>query len=477
MKRFFIFLLISIPFLACAQNYFRAGTEWIEEIYPDPPFQSNGENKIWLEESESSAPGLAMYQQYNIYGAEKELIAYIKTEGEKVYFCRPSDADTPVWYLMYDFGLQPGESCTVSTPPPSYLEKPWSTTFRCEGIEESNPQYYGQTTMSLVYINEGYPEDGIYNRAVWIKGLSDTRGVNSNFGAVAGCGWRLIEASADGAIIYEANSLGQTYFDSGTEWIEEIMKDDVPQSFSFAKYAITPPETDNTDGLSLTKTFEDSATPPEIVAYIKSNREKVYFRLPEAEEWYLMYDFGLQPGESAEVCSPSFKLPDGQLIAGRVTCRELTASNPKYDNWPTLTLDYETTDLFGNSQITSITWIRGLGDPWGVLKSYEHIIGVEGGPGTQIVKAYKYGVPIYSITPWSASVDRISDNLPFKWEISGDRVVICDTTGGMDGELYSASGLVLAKFKTTAGETRVTLPEKGVPYILKIGNTTLKIVR
>ena len=43
---------------------------------------------------------------------EPQLYAYIRTDGDKVYF-KPANAAKDTWYLMYDFGLKVGESCEV----------------------------------------------------------------------------------------------------------------------------------------------------------------------------------------------------------------------------------------------------------------------------------------------------------------------------------------------------------------------------
>lgn len=110
--RIIVGLLIWLPVAAQAENYFTSGTIWDEVVFPNPPGRPDIRHKAWLQESEDPLQdALALYRQHD-YEAHASLAGYIRTEGEKVYFSRP---DTPAgeWYLMYDFGLELGESVEV----------------------------------------------------------------------------------------------------------------------------------------------------------------------------------------------------------------------------------------------------------------------------------------------------------------------------------------------------------------------------
>ena len=113
-----IFLLIAftiMPMLVTAQTYFKDGTTWktrlcgtlsaYNTVYYNTYAKLNGTETV----DGHQALKLFYYEETK---PEPQLYAYIRTDGDKVYF-KPANAAEDTWYLMYDFGLKAGESCEV----------------------------------------------------------------------------------------------------------------------------------------------------------------------------------------------------------------------------------------------------------------------------------------------------------------------------------------------------------------------------
>lgn len=208
MKRFIIFLLLYLPLALNGQNYFRDGMKWVSYAYgthtPEPNWSVE---EVTLEK----CPGKDYYIM-NIYGSNpsdpKSL--YIRTDGDKVYF-KYDDYISPEWYLLYDFGLRPGEGCYVYSANPSCIKPntPNCTYVKCTGISEGSGP--GGWDMMLL---EGYLGDtcvGIYEQGTWIKGLSSPAGVLDNlYFVMSGKVSQLTEVSDNGTVIFSNPLSGKT---------------------------------------------------------------------------------------------------------------------------------------------------------------------------------------------------------------------------------------------------------------------------
>lgn len=107
-------VLAFAPTLMNAQTFFKEGTSWKTELWnmePDP--------KIYIQivsldgtETIDGYTSMKMYSEYENDATSRKLVAYIRTNGDKVFFMNP-ETKTKAWYLMYDFGLKAGEGCYV----------------------------------------------------------------------------------------------------------------------------------------------------------------------------------------------------------------------------------------------------------------------------------------------------------------------------------------------------------------------------
>lgn len=198
MKKFLLLSMLLISAVASnAQNYVVAGTEWITRYYV---LSGNGESYLQYctlqESSNPDAPGLELWRSYENESSEPVLIAYIKSEDEKVWCMKP---DMSEWFLMYDFGMQTGNSETFYSVWAANNEMVQST-MECVGIVENNPEFQGFTSMKMV--DEG--EEVSYSD-YWLKGIGSLKGFiyNNWFGSVAGDVIHvLVEVRHNGEVIY-----------------------------------------------------------------------------------------------------------------------------------------------------------------------------------------------------------------------------------------------------------------------------------
>lgn len=107
---------------------------------------------------------------------KREVAAYLHVDGTKVYqlgYEGTEGEDT--WFLIYDFGLQPGDEMEgyglLSATPEKYL-------YKCVEVKE-DPKYNGLKVMTLTAASAESPDywtDGMENPQ-WIVGVGSTGGL------------------------------------------------------------------------------------------------------------------------------------------------------------------------------------------------------------------------------------------------------------------------------------------------------------
>ena len=196
-------------------NYFRSGTSWEMEVFPDYPESLPIVQIADLISTDNDANGdLKMILSYKETSQVIREI-YIKINEEKVYFKFAQNPESD-WYLMYDFGLQPGEGDVFYCPYFYSQGSPIYTYLECKEIIADNPQYDGWTTMTM--LDRLDAEGNIFEMTgTWIKGLGDVRGVMSNYSQwLDGIDMSLVEVTYDGVVIYSEKPAG----------IKEVEKND-----------------------------------------------------------------------------------------------------------------------------------------------------------------------------------------------------------------------------------------------------------
>ena len=209
MKRLFIsiFTIIISAFTILAQEsmFFKEGTQWIVELYPDNPNEPDVTETLTLQSIPGAAPNiLAVYtDRPSEYYFDAHCLN-LKIEGEKVYFHLVDDtakvpqADDKGWYLMYDFGLQLGETCEIyNANAMRFNNDPSICKVTLKYAEFVQTDEIG-SLCNMIMEEQQYGE-----RGVWIKGVGDTAGLLHNgFYGRDGGGSKLIGLICDGKEIF-----------------------------------------------------------------------------------------------------------------------------------------------------------------------------------------------------------------------------------------------------------------------------------
>ena len=256
-------------------------------------------------------------------------VAYLRTEGDCVYFSMDGKADS--WRLAYDFGLQPGDECDI------YLfghDDKRSHKVICEGIYESSDN----PGLELMSMRLEHYEDA---EGIWIKGLGSYTGLSDWTGYV-GYGETMLQAWNGDKMIYLQAAL--MYFDSETSWTTLIDPSDKNSTVT---------QRLKVDDNGLMQLYTQTAQGDEsLLCYLKVEGQQVYFStVDNPDEWMLCYDFNMRPGEKREFYSLA-DLNDG-LRKVECECREI------YLNSDDVRLSEM---LLVNTQNPEIEyrWLRGL---------------------------------------------------------------------------------------------------------------------
>ena len=469
MKKFILSLgfaaLTATPMLA-STTYFKPGMTWVEEAVSNVmPWDTAYESILSLKPG--GEEGVLELYSINETDADPVLTAYVKNEGEKVYVRSAQYGDTQNWYLMYDFGLKPGESCDVFYP---YWKTedgiPWKYSVTCSAILENQSEYYG---LDLMVIDEDVVEN-FTTKGYWIKGIGGTKGVleNCRFGTEGG-GRQLYQAIYNGETLYTSPTWQSSYFIPGAKWLTEYTNTTNPKpDYSYQEVILTK----NGDEWLLESRNVNSLTEGmKVVAVVRTEGNKVFFRLPSdnGDNWYLMYDFGLKVGDGNYFYNPEWLTSEGMPTTSYLVCTEKTRWNKKYNMWDTMTLqEYDDENL--NLHYGSGTWIRGLGSVNGFFEN----IGFErDGRGGTLIEASVDGDVIYSANGTNTvnTVGATNCNI----SVSGNTINISEAGNASSGAVYTIDSKLVSRFNITSGNACIAVTGPGL-YILRIGSLSYKIL-
>ncbi len=275
----------------------------------------------------------------------------------------------------------------------------------------------------------------------------------------------------------------ENFFKEGTKWVVHEYASIYPPELvnsrkviSLEKYA---------DGENKSLGFYYSYTPdvettvfsePQFFAYVKVEGNKVYFKpnRPNANEWLLLYDFDLKPGEGAYhylawgIVNPSN--PDPQRTY--LKCVGIDV-DPNYPEWEMMSFEEyfdESCEVRLNGLIGPKYWIKGLSSVRGV--TWNSGLELDGG-GATLLEVTCGDRIIYKDK--AASIQEVGNPTPVKIRVDGLTLSVSDASGLNSMSVYTPSGTLIAQTELTAAPIGIVLPQSGV-YILKIGSLTYKIV-
>lgn len=191
---------VTVP----AQNYFSEGMEWqeirINTASPDPvthcityfldePYELNGRTCYPLRIRRDDFEGT-------------ELITLLFPEGDKVYCEGTTEGE---WRLMYDFGLQEGQTVEVWEPQNQMINciNDRSVVIKCNELTMLQ-----SLTGPLEALDVNVTDNPVADlKKYWIKGIGSSLGVlrNCDFN-LDGIDSRLIKATFNGEVLYEVSA-------------------------------------------------------------------------------------------------------------------------------------------------------------------------------------------------------------------------------------------------------------------------------
>lgn len=204
MKRLLIITSLAVisSVLSFAQTYFTDGLTWeTEYISTSTPQGLYSICEYSLEEDMNDSH---IYLVYGSTGSSgKEFITKIKVENDLIFFWDSLESE---WFLLYNFGLKVGETCTVYRPLRQQSSRHTETIIKCVGESIFSNEYCQLPCMLL----EEYHDDSgeiPSSEGIWIKGLGCIRGILENNGFdLDGGGSQLLSASYGYEVIFRANS-------------------------------------------------------------------------------------------------------------------------------------------------------------------------------------------------------------------------------------------------------------------------------
>lgn len=222
--------------------------------------------------------------------------------------------------------------------------------------------------------------------------------------------------------------LAENYFQEGMRWdllyypapINPAQQDLSPVAFS--QFLQGDDFKAGKECLKLFTLMPENNGEPQLLTYIHSEGDKVYFLSfdpdtdPEAGEWMLLYDFGMRPGDKAEIGHMFFDDAYVPELSSIVTCVEIVSGESAVGNYKRLLMSETFADIAdadANGQRVSLDyssytvhgeWIDGIGAAQGACCNGAWDL--DGVGGSKLLKATLNGRTLYLDN--SASLDAVS---------------------------------------------------------------------
>ena len=199
MKHYLAFLtwLLMWPACAVAQNYFVEGTVWEYDMVSSETPDYEPVPCVCTLAEPCVVEGRECLKLFGVRD-DKSLVfmSYISVDGDKVYFLK--DLASAQWVLMYDFGVEVGETITVDMYrdlAETYVG--WDGVLTC--LEKSAASYGGNGGMVF--------DCDSYCKVKWIKGIGSVSGPTLNLAEmIDGYGGRLRRVTSGGRVVFEDTS-------------------------------------------------------------------------------------------------------------------------------------------------------------------------------------------------------------------------------------------------------------------------------
>lgn len=260
-------------------------------------------------------------------------------------------------------------------------------------------------------------------------------------------------------------AFSQTQFIDGTEWRTQQTNTADPVTKSHIKISKLDGiiNIGNYEALKMYCKYEGEFTWT-MDYYIRTENDKIFFMPVDADEWFLMYDFGLKPGQGCYVYSPAIKDNSNMPLKSYVKCVNIEDGNAT--DFPIMTIEeYKDETCIGKG-----IWLKGLSSKCGV----DYNIGFDmDGIGTSLLEVKRGENIIYSQK--TSSISQISDK-SIKYSINGHDLTVFGINPSDDIRLYNIEGKLLESFKSEGDMVSVRMHQKGI-YILKAGKRKKIVIK
>lgn len=261
---------------------------------------------------------------------------------------------------------------------------------------------------------------------------------------------------------------GQCYLTDGMTWRTQLIGTDSPEGTRSTE--IVSIEQNGNDGcFNMYRSNIEYSPSPELVAVIRIDGDKVYFRpvWSEYSEWYLAYDFGLKPGEGCYVYYLSDKGEYSDTPRKTyVKCVSIEESSEE-GGWSMMILEEYYDDSYSGFSSTG-KWIKGLSAFGGIL--YNNRFDLDG-MIAKLLEVSANGKTLYLKGQTGNAEIRDSSSLDIR--VDG-RYISVLTNDEVCGSLYSGAGAHIGDYRFGKTPTQIRVPDSGV-YILRTGDVSRKI--
>lgn len=263
-------------------------------------------------------------------------------------------------------------------------------------------------------------------------------------------------------------AFGQTCFKDGTVWKTEAFNDANPSEHLVEISKLEGTETvDGYEALKMYTEYENRPGSKYLAYYIRTDKDKVYFMPAEydSKDWYLMYDFGMVPGQGCYMYRPSYG--NQEPYKGYVKCVSISknensaCSVMEMEDYKDETCDEQTK---GEGK-----WYKGISSYWGVGNNIGY--GLDGIGG--MLQEVRNGDEVFYLqTP--SSVSQVSRSA-IEYHLDGLDLDVSNIRGGEKVGVYSVDGKLLGSFKAKGNNVSMRLPQEGL-YVLTVGNLKQKVL-
>lgn len=310
---------------------------------------------------------LNLYQTFEQKGMKDVLIGALYEKDHKVYLYQDN-----TWSLLYDFTLNVGDTTNVGTGDSSYgygAVKVWAVdTIEVNGTHYRRMSMIGNDEETK---NESKYPDWVPKVKYWIEGIGCERGLleSSNWWIPSSYGYRLDQCVDGDSVIFTAEDFYRepvtdganndgaclSMLSDGKHWKSLYSRGMLVTGAPYEEYLAGERVEDGHKCLRYYVTCDGDGVKDRFGGLVYEEDRKVYIKRENSGNWQLLYDFSLQPGDTAAVYDGTVKVieVDTVEVSGVLRCRM------KMTDW-----------LPGHSEEMSREgyWIEGVGSDRGFLQ-------------------------------------------------------------------------------------------------------------